>query len=86
MIVVCFVGLIYAYNKEECGDIKTLILVYLVVVSIGLGFLLFFCLLSKCFSRIQVEGIVAEQNAIDYDMQEKKNENKNYEQFENENE
>ena len=37
MTLVCYGGLIYAYEYEDCGSLTTLALVYIILISIGLG-------------------------------------------------
>ena len=35
IILVCYGGLIYAYEYEDCGSLTTLALVYIILISIG---------------------------------------------------
>lgn len=37
MSLVCYGGLVYAFENEECGQLTTLVEVFVILVSIGLG-------------------------------------------------
>ena len=62
MSLVCYGGLIYAYEEEEeCGALTTLVLVYLVIVTVALGltalglvWYLFCCILALCWASKMV--------------------------------
>ena len=52
--LVCYGGLVYAYQNEECGSLTTLVEVFVILVSIGLGFL---CLVLLCVCCGLVGGL-----------------------------
>ena len=45
MSIVCYGGLVYAYQNEECGSLTTLVEVFVILVSVGLGVI---CLVLLC--------------------------------------
>ena len=61
MSLVCYGGLVYAYENEECGKLTTLIEVYVILVSIILGVLCLVILSCCCAVVVSLRERVARQ-------------------------